>query len=69
MNSVAASREVSSTTTTASSGRPALPTASRSTAAMARLECTAVDDPRRNAALPDLRHRPAASEVTLGRLS
>jgi len=34
---------------------------------MAVLEWIAVDEPRRNATLPDLRHSPAASEVTFGR--
>ena len=69
MNSVAAARDTSSTSTTESSGRPAFATASRSTAAMAVLEWIAVDEPRRNAALPDFRHSAAASEVTFGRLS
>ena len=69
MNSVAASREVSSTSTTESWGRPLADIASRRTAAIAMLEWTAVDEPRRNAALPDFTHSPAASEVTLGRLS
>ena len=38
-------------------------------AAMAMLDEIAPDEPRRKAALPDLRHRPAASLVTLGRFS
>lgn len=37
--------------------------------AMAWLECRASLPPRRMAALPDLRHRAAASAVTLGRAS
>ena len=69
MNSTAASRLVSATRTTASAGSPALATASRRTAAMARLEVMAPEEPRRKAALPDFRHSPAASEVTLGRFS
>ena len=36
---------------------------------MARLEAMADDEPRRSTALPDLRHSPAASLVTLGRFS
>ena len=36
---------------------------------MAMLESIAPDEPRRKAALPDFRHRPAASLVTLGRFS
>jgi hypothetical protein len=69
MNSTAASRDVSSTRTRASSGRPTLASASRSTPAMATFERIAPDEPRRNAALPDLRHRAKASLVTLGRFS
>ena len=69
MNSTAAARDVSSTRMRASAGRPADEMASRMAAAMARLEVMADDEPRRKAALPDLRQRPAASEVTLGRLS
>ena len=52
---------------TASAGRPASATASRSIAAMARLEWSASLPPRRMQALPLLRHSPAASAVTLGR--
>ncbi len=69
MNSTAASREVSSTRTNASWGSPALASASRSTPAIAMFDRMAPDDPRRNAALPDLRHSPKASLVTLGRFS
>ena len=69
MNSTAASRLVSSTRTTASAGSPALATASRRTAATARLDEMAPDEPRRKAALPDFTHSPAASLVTLGRFS
>ena len=36
---------------------------------MARLEPMAADEPRSSTALPDLRHSPAASLVTLGRFS
>jgi hypothetical protein len=69
MNATAASRDVSSTNIRASSGSPALASASRSTPAMAMFERIAPDEPRRNATLPDLRHRPNASLVTLGRFS
>ena len=69
MNSTAASWLVSSTSTRASSGRPALARPSRSTAAMATFDEIAADEPRRKAALPDFRHRPKASLVTLGRFS
>jgi hypothetical protein len=69
MYSTAAAREVSETSTTASAGSPTLATASRRTEAMAVLDVMAPDEPRRKAALPALRHRPAASLVTLGRFS
>ncbi len=69
MKDTADSRLVSSTRTRASSGRPALPSASRRTAAMAMFDRMAAEEPRRKAALPDLRHRPKASLVTLGRFS
>ena len=69
MNSTAAARDVSSTRIRASAGSPADEIASRMAAAMAMLEAMADDEPRRKAVLPDFRHRPAASEVTLGRLS
>ena len=69
MNSAAASWLVSSTRMRASSGRPALATPSRRAAAMATLELIAAEDPRRKAALPDLRQSPKASLVTLGRFS
>ena len=69
MNSTAASWLVSSTSVTLSGGRPAFTNPSRSAAAMAMLEEIAPDEPRRNAALPDFTHRPAASLVTLGRFS
>ena len=36
---------------------------------MAMFESMAPDEPRRNAALPDFKHRPNASLVTLGRFS
>ena len=69
MNAVAVSCDVSSTRATASSGSPALTAARRSSATMARLESMAEDEPRRKAALPALRQRPAASLVTFGRFS
>jgi hypothetical protein len=69
MNSTAASWRVSSTSTSESCGRPALAKPSRNADAMAMFERMAPDEPRRNAALPDLRHRPKASLVTLGRFS
>ena len=36
---------------------------------IAMFEVMAPEDPRKKAALPDLRHRPAASDVTFGRFS
>ncbi len=69
MNATADARLVSSTRTSASSGRPALPRASRSTPAMAMFERMAAEEPRRKAALPDFRHSPKASLVTFGRFS
>jgi hypothetical protein len=36
---------------------------------MAMFDRMAAEEPRRKAALPDLRHRPKASLVTLGRFS
>ena len=69
MNSTAEARLVSSTSPTASAGRPAFSSPSRRMAATTRLEVTADDEPRRSTALPDLRHSPAASLVTLGRFS
>ncbi len=69
MNWVADSREVSSTSTSASSGKPALAKPSRSTPAMATFDVMAPDEPRRNATLPLLTHRAAASLVTFGRFS
>ena len=69
MNAVAVSCDVSSTRATASSGRPAFTAARRSRATMARLDSMADDEPRRKAAFPALRQRPAASLVTLGRFS
>ncbi len=69
MNSTAASRRVSSTRTTTSSGSPAFPAASRRHATMATLERTAEDEPRSMVAFPAFRQSPAASLVTLGRFS
>jgi hypothetical protein len=69
MNSMADSREVSSTSTSASSGSPALANPSRSTEAMAWFEMIAADEPRRNATFPLLMQRAAASLVTFGRFS
>ena len=69
MNSMAASWLTSVTSCTASAGSPVLATASRSTSVMARFDSSAPDEPRRKAALPDLRQRPAASLVTFGRFS
>ena len=69
MNSRADSLLVSSTSTTASVGSPALANPSLRSPAMAWLELSAADDPRRKAAFPDFTHSPAASLVTLGRFS
>ena len=69
MSSTAASWRTSSTSSTASAGRPALVRPSRKASAMARLERSAVAEPRSIAALPDFRQIPAASLVTFGRFS
>ena len=69
MKATADSRLVSSTRPTASTGRPALARASRRAAAITRLVEMADEEPRSSTALPDLRHRPAASLVTFGRFS
>ena len=69
MNATADSRLVSWTSPTASTGSPALARPSRRADATTRLVEIADDEPRSSTALPDLRHRPAASLVTLGRFS
>jgi hypothetical protein len=69
MKATAVSWLVSSTKVTASAGRPTLSSAWRNTATIARFDSMADDEPRRKAALPAFRHRPAASLVTLGRFS
>jgi len=68
MSSAVASRPPS-TSWTASRGSPAATSPSPSAATTARLECSADDDPRSRAALPDFTQMPAASAVTLGRAS
>ena len=55
------------TNCTASAGRPASAIPSASPSAMTRLECSASEPPRKIAALPDFKHRLAASAVTFGR--
>ena len=62
-----AARSVVSITCTASTGSPARFRPAAMQRAIARLERMASDPPRRIVALPALRHRPAASAVTLGR--
>ena len=62
-----AARSAVSTTCTESAGRPAFSTALPSTLTMAALDASASLPPRSSTALPDLRQRPAASAVTLGR--
>ena len=69
ISSVALSRVVSWTRAMQSRGRPASSRASRMMATMAQLERKASLPPRRMTVLPDLRHRAAASTVTLGRAS
>ncbi len=69
ISSVTDSRLSPGTSCTASAGRPAPPTASRSTVTSALFEAYAEDEPRSSTALPDFRHRAAASTVTLGRAS
>ncbi len=66
-SSLTAARSVIPTTCTASTGRLAARRPACTQAAMAWLLCSASEPPRRMAALPALRHKPAASAVTLGR--
>ena len=62
-------RSVVWTSCTAASGSPAASSPARMQRAIAWLLCRASLPPRRMAALPDLRHKAAASAVTLGRAS
>jgi hypothetical protein len=57
------------TSCTASGGRPASASDSRTSAASARFDCSASEPPRRMQALPLLMASEAASIVTFGRLS
>lgn len=57
------------TSCTASAGRPAPPTASRTTVTRALFEADAEEEPRSSTALPDFRQSAAASTVTFGRAS
>jgi hypothetical protein len=63
------SRESPGTSATASAGRSVDTSPARSASTIAVLDADAEDDPRRSTALPDFKHRPAASAVTLGRPS
>ncbi len=65
----AEARDVSVTSWTQSSGRPAVFSAARRTSATAALERTASLPPRSSTALPAFRQMAAASAVTLGRAS
>ncbi len=69
ISSLTESRLLASSSCTASTGNPAAASASRNTVTRAALERIAVDEPRSSTALPDLKHRPAASTVTFGRAS
>ncbi len=62
-----AARSVVGTSWTQASGRPAAASPLCRAATMAREEWKPSEPPRRITALPDFRHRPAASAVTLGR--
>ena len=64
-----AARSVVPTSCTASGGRPASASDSRTSAASARFDCSASEPPRRMQALPLLMASDAASIVTFGRLS
>ena len=69
MNSTAASWLGSSTSATASAGRPASQPGPQERPTTAGFERWALDEPRRYAALPDRRQSPATSLVTFGRFS
>ena len=62
-----AARAVVATTCTVSAGSPAASSPRCTQAAIAWFEWKASEPPRSTVALPDLRHRTAASTVTLGR--
>ena len=62
-----AARSLVPTTCTASRGSPAAASPSWMHPAIARFDASASEPPRRMVALPDFRHSPAASAVTLGR--
>ena len=68
-SSASSSRPPPATSDIAPGGSPAAVAASAATAASTALECAAELDPRSTTALPDFRHRAAASMVTLGRAS
>jgi hypothetical protein len=58
-----------STSWTASRGSPDASSPSPSAATTARFDCSADDEPRSSAALPDFKAMPPASAVTFGRAS
>ena len=68
-SSASSSRPPPATSEIVSCGRPLASAACAAVAARIALECAAVLEPRRTIALPDFRHRAAASMVTLGRAS
>ena len=68
-SSASSSRPPPATRTIAPAGTPAPTAACAATAASTALECAADDEPRSTMALPDFRHRAAASMVTFGRAS
>ena len=68
-SSASSSRPPPATRLTQPSGSPAATAASEAICASAALECAAEEEPRSTIALPDFRHRAAASIVTFGRAS
>ena len=68
-SSASSSRPPPATSDIEPAGRPAPSAARAAIAASTALEWAAEDEPRRTIALPDFRHRAAASIVTFGRAS
>ena len=68
-SSASSSRPPPATRLTQPGGNPAATDASEAICASTALECAAVEEPRSTIALPDFRHRAAASIVTFGRAS
>ena len=68
-SSASSDRSPPSSRASAPAGRPAAVAAWTATAPSTALECAAELEPRSTTALPDFRHRAAASMVTFGRAS